>query len=108
MQSFFDPPSEILVTEVPTEITILEKDGAIRVLHPDGKKHKTDNGASEIKTHWDKDKLVVETEPLARGPKLREVLTVSNDHTQLIEDIHLEGRMGAVDVRRVYDTLPSQ
>jgi hypothetical protein len=86
---------------------MLEKDGAIRVLHADGDKHKTENGNGEVKTHRDKGKLIVETTN-SRGGKMTETFALSNDHKTLTNDIHLEGRFGAVDIRRVYDAIPPE
>lgn len=107
MSRFFEPAKEILITQTANEITILDKDGPIRVLHPDGHKYKTDNGDSDIKTHWDKEKLVVDTEP-ARGAKLSEAYVVSTDGKELTEDVQMDGRFGKVTVRRVYDALPAE
>jgi hypothetical protein len=107
MQSLFEPASEITISDSQSEITILEKDGVIRVLHPDGDKHKTDNGMGEVKTHRDKGKLIVETTN-ARGGKMTETIALSNNHKQLTNDIHLQGRFGNVDIRRVYDSIPPE
>jgi hypothetical protein len=107
MSRFFDAPQELTIAQADKEITILEKDGAIRVLHPDGTKYKADNGTSDIKTRWDKDKLVVETEP-PRGGKLTETFAVTSDKKHLNEDVKLDGRMGTVTVRRVYDAAPAE
>ena len=49
------------------ELAVEEKFGATRRLHPDGKKYKTDNGASEIKSSWKEGKLVVETKSMRGG-----------------------------------------
>jgi hypothetical protein len=106
MSRLVDPPEELTISQNDAEITILEKDGAIRVLHPDGTKHKTDNGGSEIRTRWDKDKLVVETEP-PRGGKLTETFVVASDKKHLTEDVRLDGRL-TVTVRRVYDAIPTE
>jgi outer membrane receptor protein involved in Fe transport len=107
LQGLFEPAPELTITDTAAEITVFEKDGVIRVLQADGEKHKTDNGLGDVKTHRDKDKVIVETQT-QRGGKITEVFALSADHKQLTSDIRLQGRFGDVNVHRVYDALPAE
>jgi hypothetical protein len=89
------------ITHTEAEIAVLDKDGRLRTLHPDGQNYKTEAG-SEVKTRWDKERLIVETK-LDRGPNLTETLGLSSDRKQLVVTVRLEGRSTPVTVRRVYD-----
>jgi len=61
MRAIMEPAEELAIAQTGTEIAVDEKFGRTRRLHPDGKKYKTDNGASDIKTSWKEGRLLVET-----------------------------------------------
>jgi hypothetical protein len=103
MRSVFEPAEELAVTQAGAEITIDEKFGRTRRLHPDGKKYKTDNGASEIKTSWKEGKLLVETKR-ARGGGVFETWELVPDRSRIIVMVKMEGGFGpSVTLKRIYD-----
>lgn len=101
MRSLMEAPAELTITQTEGEIAVMPKDGPLEILHPDGKKHKNDTGSSEVKTSWDKSRLVVETKR-ERGPKVTETFSLSPDRKQLLVQVRFEGRAD-VTVKRVYD-----
>jgi hypothetical protein len=104
MRSLFEPASEISITQTETEFTVLEKDGPLRVLHADDKKYKDDATGTEVKTRWDKDRLLVETKR-ERGDTVHETwrLSLAEATRRLTVDYRLENPyFGTVTVRRVY------
>ena len=66
MRAILEPAEELVIAQSEAEIAVDEKFGRMRRLHPDGKKYKTDNGASEIKSYWKEGRLVVETKAGSR------------------------------------------
>jgi hypothetical protein len=108
MRSVFEPPQEMTVTQTETEIAVMEKDGRLRTLHPDGKKYKSDSSKTEVKTWWDKGRLMVESKP-DRGPKLTETFALAADRSRLDVSVLIEGRYGdPVTVHRVYDAAAAE
>lgn len=108
LRGLMKAPEELTITLGEQEIAILEDDGRLRALHPDGKKYQAEDGGLEVKTRWDKDRLVVET---ARkpGPKAREVFATGKDGRQLVVTLRLEGgRLPPVTIRRVYDPVAGE
>ena len=73
MRAIFEPAEELAIAQTGAEIAIDEKFGRMRRLHPDGKKYKTDNGASEIKTSWKEGKLRRRDEAHPRGQRGRDL-----------------------------------
>jgi hypothetical protein len=103
MRSVFEPAEELAVTQAGAEIAIDEKFGRTRRLHPDGRKYKTDNGASEIKTSWKGGKLLVETKR-ARGGGVFETWELVPDRSRIILMVKMEGGFGpSVTLKRIYD-----
>jgi hypothetical protein len=103
MSAIFEPAEEIAVTQSPTEVTIDEKYGRTRRLHPDGKKYKTENGMSEVKTAWKEGKLVVETRR-DRGTGVTETWELVPDGSRIIVNVKMQGGFGpSVELKRVYD-----
>ena len=103
MRAIFEPAEELAVTQAGTEIGIDEKFGRTRRLHPDGKKYKTDNGASEIKTSWKEGKLLVETKG-TRGGGVVETWELVPDRSRIIVMVRMEGGFGPrVELKRIYD-----
>ena len=103
MRAIFEPAEELAVTQAGTEIGIDEKFGRTRRLHPDGKKYKTDNGASEIKTSWKEGKLLVETKG-TRGGGIVETWELVPDRTRIILMVKVQGGFGpSVELNRIYD-----
>lgn len=103
MRAIFEPAEELAVTQSGTEIAIDEKFGRTRRLHPDGKKYKTDNGASEIKTSWKEGKLLVETKG-GRGGGVAETWELVPDRSRIIVMVKMEGGFGpSVTLKRIYD-----
>jgi hypothetical protein len=103
MRAIFEPAEELAVTQSGTEIAIDEKFGRMRRLHPDGKKYKTDNGASEIKTSWKEGKLLVETKG-GRGGVVVETWELVPDRSRIIVMVKMEGGFGpSVTLKRIYD-----
>jgi hypothetical protein len=103
MRGILEPAEELTIEQTAAEITIEEKFGQARHLHPDGKKYKTDNGASEMKASWKEGQLLVETK---RGPGSRVVETWERvpDGSQLIVTVKVEGGFGpSLALKRVYD-----
>jgi hypothetical protein len=103
MRAIFEPAEELAISGTGTEIAIDEKFGRMRRLHPDGKKYKTDNGASDIKTSWKEGKLLVETKP-SRGGGVVETWVLVPDGSRLIVNVRTQGGFGpGVELKRVYD-----
>ncbi len=103
MHAIFEPAEEIAVTQTATEVSVDEKYGRTRRLHPDGKKYKTENGTSEIKTAWKEGRLVVETKR-DRGTGVTETWDLVPGGSRIIVNVKLQGGFGpAVELKRVYD-----
>jgi hypothetical protein len=106
MRSILEPPGELLIAQGEAEITVDEKAGRMRHLHPDGRKYKTDNGASEIRTVWKDGRLVVETKR-ERG-SVTETWERVPDGSRLIVHVRLEGGPGGkLELKRIYDRSPA-
>ena len=103
MRALLEPAEELTIAQTEAELAVEEKFGATRRLHPDGKKYKTDNGASEIKSSWKEGKLVVETKSL-RGGRVLETWERIPDGSRLIVNVKMEGGFGpGLTLKRVYD-----
>jgi hypothetical protein len=103
MRAIFEPAEELAVAQAGAEIAIDEKFGRTRRLHPDGKKYKTDNGASEIKTSWKEGRLVIETKR-AQGSGVVETWELVPDRSRIIVNVKMEGGFGpGVELKRIYD-----
>jgi hypothetical protein len=103
MRALLEPAEELTIVQTEAELAVEEKFGATRRLHPDGKKYKTDNGASEIKSSWKEGKLVVETKG-ARGGRVLETWERIPDASRLIVNVKMEGGFGpGLSLKRVYD-----
>ena len=103
MRAILEPAEELAIAQTGTEIAVDEKFGRTRRLHPDGKKYKTDNGASEIKTSWKDGRLLVETKG-SRGGGVVETWEVSPDGSRLIVNVKMQGGFGpSVELKRIYD-----
>ncbi|HEX9187641.1 MAG TPA: hypothetical protein VGB87_11240 [Vicinamibacteria bacterium] len=106
MRAVFEPAEELTVTQDATEIGVEEKFGRTRRLHPDGKKYKTDNGASEIKTSWKERRLLVETRR-TRGGSVVETWELVPDGSRIILNVKVQNPFGpAVELKRIYDRAP--
>jgi hypothetical protein len=106
MRAILEPAEELLIAQNEAEIAVDEKFGRMRRLHPDGKKYKTDNGASEIKSYWKEGRLVVETKR-ARGSSIETWERVP-DGSRLIVLVRLEGGVGPkLELKRIYDLVPA-
>lgn len=106
MRAILEPAEELAIAQTGTEIVIDEKFGRTRRLHPDGKKYKTDNGASEVKAGWKEGKLRVETKR-ARGGGVVETWEIVPDGSRLIVGVKIEpGFAPAVELKRIYDRAP--
>jgi hypothetical protein len=99
MRPLFDVPEEMTITHTEAEIVMLDNDGLLRALRPDGRQRGTDSG--EVKTHWDRQALVVETDP-ADGPRVTETFSMAVEGRELNVDVRVHGRL-SVTVRRVYE-----
>ena len=103
MRAILEPAEELTIEQGASEVTIDERFGRMRRLHPDGKKYKTDNGASDIKTSWKEGKLLVETKP-ARGGSVIETWELVPDASRIIVNVKMEGGFGpGLTLKRVYD-----
>ncbi len=103
MRAIFEPAEELAVTQTATEVAVDEKFGRTRRLHPDGKKYKTENGTSEIKTSWKEGKLVVETKR-DRGTGVTETWELVPDASRIIVNVKMQGGFGpSVTLKRIYD-----
>ena len=103
MRALLEPSEELTIVQTEAELAVEEKFGATRRLHPDGKKYKTDNGASEIKSSWKDGKLVVETKS-ARGGRVLEIWERIPDGSRLIVNVKMEGGFGpGLLLKRIYD-----
>ena len=103
MRAILEPAEELAIAQTGAEIGVDEKFGRTRRLHPDGKKYKTDNGASEIKTSWKEGRLVVETKP-SRGGGVVETWELVPDGSRLIVNVKMQGGFGpTVELKRIYD-----
>jgi len=102
-RAVFEPAEELTVTQDATEIGVEEKFGRTRRLHPDGKKYKTDNGASEIRTAWKEGRLLVETKR-ARGGSVVETWERVPDGSRIIVNVKVQNPFGpAIELKRIYD-----
>ena len=102
MRATLEAAPELTITHTAREIAILEKDGRLRALHPDGAKYKNASGA-EVKTRWDKDRLVVQTAQ-ERGPGFTETWGMTGDPAQIVVLLRFEPPNGEeVTLKRVYD-----
>jgi hypothetical protein len=103
MRAILEPAEELVVTQDATEIGVEEKFGRTRRLHPDGRKYRTDNGASEIRASWKEGKLFVETKR-ARGGSVIETWELVPDGSRIILNVKVQSPFGpAVELKRVYD-----
>ena len=103
MRGILEPAEELTIAQTETEIAVEEKFAETRHFHPDGKKYKTDNGASEIKVSWKEGKLVVETKR-ARGGSVIETWGLVPDASRIIVNVKMEGGFGpGLTLKRVYD-----
>ena len=103
MRAIMEPAEELAIAQTGTEIAVDEKFGRTRRLHPDGKKYKTDNGASEIKASWKEGRLLVETKG-SRGGGVVETWEVIPDGSRLIVKLKMQGGFGpGVELKRIYD-----
>lgn len=103
MRAIMEPAEELTIAQTETEIAVEERFGQTRHLHPDGKKYKTDNGASELKASWKEGKLLVETRR-TRGGRVIETWELVPDGSRLIVNIRIEGGFGSsVPLKRIYD-----
>jgi len=103
MRAIMEPAEELTIAQTEAEIALEEKFGTTRHLHPDGKKYKTDNGASEIKASWKEGRLIVETKP-ARGGRVVETWERIPDGSRLIVNVKMEGGFGpGLSLKRIYD-----
>lgn len=103
MRAIMEPAEELTIAQTAAEIALEERFGTTRHLHPDGKKYKTDNGASEIKTSWKEGRLIVETKP-ARGGRVVETWERIPDGSRLIVNVKMEGGFGpGLSLKRIYD-----
>ena len=108
MRALLEPAEELTIAQTEGELTVEETFGATRRLHPDGKKYKTDNGASEIKSSWKEGKLVVETKSL-RGGRVLETWERIPDGSRLIVNVKMEGGFGpGLTLKRVYDRVADE
>ena len=106
MRGMLEAAPELTITHTAREIAILEKDGRLRALHPDGAKYKDASGA-EVKTRWDKDRLVVQT-ATDRGPGFTETWRMTGDPAQIVVLLRLKPPNGEeVTLKRVYDRAPA-
>ncbi len=102
MRALIEPAEELVITQSDAEIAIDESFGRMRRLHPDGKKYKTDNGASELKTWWKDAKLLVETKRTSGS--VIETWERVPDGSRLIVNVRLTGGPGPqLELKRIYD-----
>lgn len=98
----FEVPQELTITQTEPEIALLDKDGRLRLVHPDAKTYKAEAGQMEVKSWWDKDRLVVESKRGDRS-KLTETFSLAVDPKRLLVDVSIESRFaGNVTIHRVY------
>jgi hypothetical protein len=103
MRAIVEPAEELAIAQTGTEIAVDETFGRTRRLHPDGRKYKTDNGTSEIKTSWKEGKLLVETKR-ARGGSVVETWELVRDGSRIIVNVKIAGGFGpGLSLKRVYD-----
>jgi len=103
MRAVFEPAEELVIAQSESEIAVDEKFGRLRRLHPDGRKYKTDNGATDIKAFWKEGKLVVEAKR-ARGQSVTETWERVPDGSRLIVNVRLEGGVSPkLELKRIYD-----
>ncbi len=92
--------SELTVSAVAPDVAMVAQPGGFeRTLRPDGGQHETEAGG-EVKAHWDKARLVVQTK--AERGEVKETWTVSGDGRLTIE-MKVDRPSGpSVRVRRVF------
>jgi hypothetical protein len=105
MRAVLEPAEELRIAQDESEITVDETFVRVRRLHPDGKKYKTDNGASEIRSYFKDARLVIETKR-ERGSVV-ETWERIPDGSRLIVNVRLEGGPGGkLELKRIYDLAP--
>jgi hypothetical protein len=107
MRALFEAARELSITQTAREIAILDKDGRLRALHPDGEKYKDSSGA-EVKTSWEKDRLVVRTAREGR-PAVTETWRMAGEPAQIVVEMRFQPPSGeGVTIKRVYDRAPAK
>lgn len=107
IRDLIEATKEMTITHREKEIAVMDGGGRLRILHPDGRTHEASVG-TEVKTHWEKKRLVVETRR-ERGARITETFGVGAEPGRLIVDIRIETRAGGtVTVKRVYDAVKVQ
>lgn len=103
MKPILDPAEELTLFQGQPDVVIDEKYARRRTLHADGRKYKSDNGTSEVKTEWKDAALVIETRGF-RGQKTTETWELSTTGKRLTSTTRVENGMGGrVTIKRVYD-----
>jgi hypothetical protein len=91
------------LTQSELEIVVAEMPGQVRALYPNGKTYKTDEGATDIRTAWKDDTLVVERKNV-RGWKLVETWQLAPDRGRVVIHLLFEGgSRPKLSLTRVYD-----
>jgi hypothetical protein len=96
---FLNAPPWFVLTQDGERIVLTDSDGRVRTLTANGQKVRA--GARDVRTKWDKHRLVSEIS-LSDG-KLTETYERSSTAAQLIVTTKLDIRGHDVSVRRVYD-----
>jgi hypothetical protein len=100
--SALNPPLELKVAQTEAEIDVDDMVGKVRKLYPNGKKYKSDDGDSEVKSSWHDGKLQVETKK-SHGGSVTETWERVPDGSRLIVHVKLEGSFGKLELKRIYD-----
>lgn len=103
MRALLDAPEALTITGNAAELTLDDGQGLLVRLHADGKAYKAEGGGSDVRARWKDDSLLVERSS-ERGPKLRTTYA-RQANGKLFVTSKLEGPMGEVSVRRVYDAV---
>jgi hypothetical protein len=95
--------AQITLTSIEPDVTMVDPDGEQRRLHADDQTYKDENG-TEVKSRWDKGRLVVETKTERGG--LKETWSVGEDLRRLTVFVEIKRSYGGdVSVKRVFDPL---
>jgi hypothetical protein len=101
-ESFLEGYDRLEIEDRGDEIRIGYGD-ELRIYRPDGREvaRETERGRVKVEARWDDDRLVIES----KGDRIssREVLELDREADRLVLTQVIDGRIGQVRIRRVYD-----
>lgn len=101
-EALLDGYDRLEITSAPDEVQISYGDD-LRIYRPDGREveRQTARGRAKVKARWDEGRLLIETD--GERMESREVFDLEAEPGRLVLTQVIDGRMGQVKIRRVYD-----